>query len=136
MIQVRIKTGATIRQWCLLCDGQTWKHAVQAFYFVDGHDVPSGAVCEHCLCENRTTRPEVTGDVPTYAALRRERQIFDWEEEQYYVTGTWPNLESRRRKAGKVWKHAGLRSSKRPTAPTGVPPVLGRWKHTTQVIGT
>ena len=67
-IRVRIETGATCRQWCPFCGGQTEKHAVQAFYFEERSDVASGAVCEHCLRENRTKRPEVTGDVPTYAA--------------------------------------------------------------------
>lgn len=87
-VQIHIETGATIRQHCLVCDGETEKHAVQAFCYVDGDAVPAGAVCESCLQERDVAlRLPVLGDVPTFAALERERAIFNFEEEAYYETG-------------------------------------------------
>lgn len=95
-VQIQVETGPAIRQDCLACHGETDKHAVQAFCYIDGHDVAAGAICECCLQQPDLVRAglPVLGTIPTCASLARARALFDFEEEVYLETGVWPGLEA------------------------------------------
>ena len=82
MMQVRITTGPTIRQHCVVCCGETWKHAVQAYAFRRHSDAAVGAVCESCLQDGDTRRLPFLRSVPSYQALERERGA-DVEEDVF-----------------------------------------------------
>ena len=48
MLEVKLKDGSLMRQWCLVCGGQTDKDYVQARVYENGEDT-GYVVCLECL---------------------------------------------------------------------------------------
>ncbi len=58
MLEVKLKDGSLMRQWCLVCGGQTDKDYVQARVYEDGENT-GYVVCLECLGlspDDRVTR--------------------------------------------------------------------------------
>jgi hypothetical protein len=87
--------GANIRQQCLACKGETWRHPVQAFVWERDNPIPLGAICEVCLRRPsallipRLAEPpnvliiaQGAAGVPTLSDLQHAREVSDREVRQ------------------------------------------------------